>query len=78
MTQNKTPGLYPDTKAGAIECLKNESTYDMTQVRQVKADPYYEGVWAVDLYSGTRVIVYLRGYGDNKDKTYNDFEEGEA
>lgn len=75
---NKKPAQYPDTKQGAIDCLTNESTYDMTQVKGVKPDPYAKGVWAVDMYSGTRVIVYLMGYGENKDKTYNDFEEGEA
>lgn len=68
---------YPDTREGAVQCLKDESTYDMTQVRQVIPDPSCKGVWAVDLYSGTRVIVYLKGYGYNENATMNDFEEGQ-
>lgn len=66
---------YEDTKAGVLECLKDETTYDLTQVKSVFPDPHALGVWGVDLFSGTRVIVYLRGHGDNKDKPYNDFEE---
>lgn len=68
--------FYPDDKNGVLECLKDESTYDLTQVKHVMPDRIYPGVWAVDMLSGTRVIVYLKGHGDNKDKTYNDFEEG--
>lgn len=68
---------YPDTRAGAIQYLRDESSLDLrpTNIRSVSPDQQVEGVWEVML-SDTQVIVYLAGYRDvwNRTRTENDFE----
>lgn len=65
---------YEDTAAGAIECLKNEFTYDTIGATAIP-DPYAKGVWKVTMVDKTIVIVYLKGHGNQANKTYNDSEE---
>lgn len=67
------PRYYPDTEQGAVECLKAETTYDITQVKCVRKSNISDGVWAVDFLSGTRVIVYLAGHGFQKLSPFNDY-----
>lgn len=71
------PKLFQDTAQGAIDCLKEESTYDTAGAKAVH-DPHAIGVWKVTLKDKTIVIVYLMGHGRQKDAPYNDFEEVEA
>lgn len=67
------PRYYSDTEQGAVECLKVETTYDITQVKCVRKSNISNGVWVVDFFSGTRVIVYLAGHGDQKHSPFNDY-----
>jgi hypothetical protein len=73
--------VYPDTSAGAIECLRDESALVLTGKMDCCPDPYVVGVWEVrskgiDEDQNWRVIVYLKGYKDpwGQVRTENDFE----
>jgi hypothetical protein len=74
-TKPNRPKKYPDTAAGAIAFLKDESTLDLKGAKG-KADPSVAGVWQITTNSGQRTIVYLAGYKDpfGKLRSYNDFE----
>jgi len=68
--------LYSDSAGGAIQYLKENSQGLNLRGANAFPDPVVEGVWAVDLKDGRRVIVWLAGYPDvlgyiRKD---NDFE----
>lgn len=71
---------YPDTRAGAVQYLRDDSSLDMrqTNIRSVRPDPQVDGVWEVML-SDRQVIVYLAGYKEpfGRTRTENDFEECE-
>jgi hypothetical protein len=55
---------YPDTEAGAIQAMRDMSSYDMTSATAIP-DPQIAGVWLVTHREG-RSIAYL---------TRNDFED---
>lgn len=67
---------YPDTSAGALQYLKDDSKGLNLTGAKVFPDPVVHGVWGVDLTDGRRVIVYLAGYPDpwGESRKYNDFE----
>lgn len=67
--------IYPDTEAGAIQCLADDSSLDTTGATAVP-DWSVEGVWKVILKDGRAVIVYLAGYKDpwKNIRECNDFE----
>lgn len=69
---------YHDTARGALACLADESTLDVSpgNVESVHADPSVDGVWAVYLKSGEMAVVLLAGYRDpwGRIRQANDFE----
>lgn len=69
---------YPNTAQGALQCLRDESSYDKADldVAKVQEDQHALGTWCVDLPHKVRVIVYLKGWGRYSKSEYNDFEEG--
>lgn len=70
--------LYPDTEAGALACLREDSQLLLAGAT-AKPDPYVQGVWEVTTAGSLRVIVYLAGYRDpfGDVRASNDFEVGE-
>lgn len=76
--QRQVEKQYPDSAAGAIECLAYLSAFD-TKGATARPDPSVEGVWMVTMKSGEQAIVYLKGYKDplHKIRETNDFEEVE-
>jgi hypothetical protein len=64
---------YPDTEEGAVEYLEAQTCYDPEQVRKVTKSNISDGVYAIDFLSGTRVVVFLMGYGFQKDDSNNSF-----
>lgn len=59
-TSNKQ---YPDTADGVRSYLRAETPYDLAQIKKITKSNISAGIYAVDLLSGTRVVVYLMGYG---------------
>lgn len=78
--------VYPDSKDGVKSYLMSGEVNKRYQKllaspkARFKPDPSVDGVWAVDLEDGTRIIVYLAGYrepsGNKRER--NDWEEGET
>ena len=77
--------IYPNTEAGVIQYLENESDdrwlrdFDF-EACHIHQDPQVDGVWAVDDHEqGVRVIVYLAGYKEpmGNIRKLNDHEEGD-
>ena len=78
--------VYPDSKAGALSLLREESTINIPEDNDqisVESDPHVEGVWKVDIDPKTNeddnvVIVYLAGYVDpwGRKRMFNDWESG--
>lgn len=74
---------YPDTLAGAVACLREESTLVLADEPTGQPDPQVEGVWLVNLDEDANdgnnaAIVYLGGYADpwGNLREDNDFEVG--
>ncbi len=69
---------YPDTSAGAIHYLRDDSTLSHLDSASAKPDPSVRGVWMVvsDKAPWRRAIVYLAGYRDpfGTIRDHNDFE----
>lgn len=65
---------YPDTEEGAIECMEAVGGYDPEQVKRVVKSNIHAGAYAIDMFSGCRIIVSLKGYGLQKDATENQIE----
>ena len=69
---------YPDTAAGAIQCLRDGSDLDVSRATAA-CDPAVDGVWMV-VHPGNdgaeRSIVYLMGYKDpwGRARRSNDWE----
>jgi hypothetical protein len=73
------PKKYPDTMAGALEFLKDESTFDLRGA--VGKMDSVEGVWLITMpLTHEAAIVYLAGYKDpfGKIREHNDFEKVES
>ena len=80
--------VYPDTKAGVLSLLREESTFNIPESDddvEVECDGFVKGVWSVkldpDLNDGDSiVIVYLAGYTDpwGTKRIENDWESGSS
>ena len=68
-TPNK---LYPDNEDGVRDYLDAETPYSPEQIKKITKSNISAGVYAVDFLSGTRVVVYLMGYGFQKDASNNE------
>ena len=70
--------LYPDTAAGALACLRDDSRLKLAGAT-AEPDPAVKGVWRVTTAGGLRAIVYLAGYRDpfGDVRVTNDFETEE-
>lgn len=69
---------HPDTKQGAIDYLREESTLDLSGDIHGKPDSSVEGVWMLWNHEKSwTAIVYLAGYKDpfGHIRESNDFEE---
>jgi hypothetical protein len=68
---------YPDTSAGALAYLGEDSTLDL-EGATARPDPAVEGVWEVTMpaENGRRAIVYLAGFRTpwGEARLWNDFE----
>lgn len=63
-----------DTAASAIECLAQDSTYPTAGATAIP-DPEARGVWLVTLADKSKVLVYLKGHGQQEHAPFDDFEE---
>ncbi len=84
--KKKNMKKYNDTKEGALNCLRDESTIELPDDNNkivVEPDPCVEGVWKVNLDPNWNdgddtVIVYLSGFKDpfGVIREFNDWETG--
>jgi hypothetical protein len=67
---------YPDTREGAIEYLRDESTLDLSGEITAKPDPSVQGVWRIVTQDHMYATVYLAGYRESfgNIREHNDFE----
>lgn len=72
---------YPDTRAGVIQMLKDESDLNLspTNIVRVISDPQVDGVWKI-VAKDFSCIAYLAGYKEpfGRTRSENDFEVGDA
>jgi hypothetical protein len=70
-----TATIYPNTTAGAIQYLKDDSCLVIPEKVRSKRDPKVDGVWKLWLDGGC-AIVYLAGEEDpwGNIRLHNDFE----
>jgi hypothetical protein len=84
LTKEKTMDtVYPDTKEGVIDCLKEMSNLTANDFKHARyiPDPEVQGVWKVDCSATVKhedhtLIVYLAGYPNpwGNIRKMNDFE----
>lgn len=72
----RTPVKYPDSQAGAIQYLRDDSQGLSLDGATARPDPSVQGVWEVRMKNGDRAIVYLAGYKEpmGNVRAANDFE----
>ena len=78
--------VYPDTKTGVLNLLREETTINIPEDNDqitVEPDPEVEGVWKVDIDPKTNdgdnvVIIELAGYVDpwGRKRIVNDWGTG--